>query len=157
MPRVSAHPAFSSVLEVLNLRGNLIFPPCRKVFFIFKKVAGCHNLCTSRRRSSRETSLGLARSFPRVRVVKTKMEKELHYTSCTRRSFPGCVNMGQKNCVLLPAIAKQYATFCPISHNLGRLFWCSPVFCPQTHLALRKQWGKRSNCRCPFALDHLQI
>ena len=30
---------------------------------------------------------------------------------CTKRHFPGCVNMGWKNCVLLPAIGRQNATY----------------------------------------------
>ena len=32
---------------------------------------------------------------------------------CTKRLFPGCVKMGWKNCVLLPAVGKQNATFSP--------------------------------------------
>ena len=30
---------------------------------------------------------------------------------CTKRLFPGWVNMGWKNCALLPAVGKQNATF----------------------------------------------
>ena len=37
---------------------------------------------------------------------------------CTKRPFPGCVSLGWKNCVLLPAAGKQNATYSSIWKNL---------------------------------------
>ena len=43
--------------------------------------------------------------------IDTKDKKYVQGTS--KRLFPGCENVGWKNCVLLPAVGKQNATFSP--------------------------------------------
>ena len=41
----------------------------------------------------------------------------------SKRLFPGCENVGWKNCVLLPAVGKQNATFSPNFTKPGKSLW----------------------------------
>ena len=45
---------------------------------------------------------------------------------CTKKLFPGCVNMGEKNCALLPALGKQNATYSPCFTQPGKSLLLQP-------------------------------
>ena len=75
----------------------------------------------------------LARNFPRwsspppsfLCVSEIRFRPSLHQ-GCTKRLFPGCVNMGWKNCALLPAVGKQNPTFSPNFTQPGKSLFVQP-------------------------------
>ena len=49
-----------------------------------------------------------------------------HTGGCTKKMFPGCVNMEWKNCVLLLSVGKQTATFPPNFTQPGKVLLVQP-------------------------------
>ena len=59
----------------------------------------------------------------------------LEVQGCTKRLFPGCVNMGWKNCALLPAAGKQNATYWSNYTQPGKSLLVQPCTFSGTNLA----------------------
>ena len=56
---------------------------------------------------------------------------------CTKRLFPGCVNMGQKNCALMPVEGKQNSTYSSKFTQPGKSILGQPCMSCQSKMCAR--------------------
>ena len=63
-------------------------------------------------------------TVPLCKRVREKLPSSIQ--GCTKRTFSGFVNMGQKNCALLSAANKQNVTFSPNFTQTGKVLLVQP-------------------------------